>query len=122
MKIIQQAFNLNKEEYYVVHLKILNAILPIKLSEKELEVLAAFMGLDKNIVEENYFNPVARKKVLKKLDLSPAGLSNHLKSMLEKGFIIKNNITNNITIKEFLLPESFVQGYQFKIVKNETAN
>lgn len=122
MKIIQQAFNLNKEEYYVVHLKILNAILPIKLSEKELEVLAAFMGLDKNIVEENYFNPLARKKVLKKLDLSPAGLSNHLKSMLEKGFIIKNNITNNITIKEFLLPESFVQGYQFKIVKNETAN
>jgi DNA-binding MarR family transcriptional regulator len=119
MKIIQQAFKLDKDKYYVVHLGILNAILPVKLTDKELEVLAAFMGLDENIIEDSYFNPVARKKVLKKLVLSPAGLSNHLKSMLDKGFLTKNSITNVISIKEFLLPETDGQGYQFKIMKNE---
>lgn len=118
MKIIQQAFKLDKDKYYIVHLGILNAILPVKLTDKELEVLAAFMGLDENIVEDSYFNPVARKKVLKKLELSAAGLSNHLKAMLDKGFLIKNSITNIITIKEFLLPEIDGQGYQFKIIKN----
>lgn len=120
MKIIQQAFKLDKDKYYIVHLGILNAVLPVRLTDKELEVLAAFMGLDENIIEDTYFNPVARKKVLKKLGLSPAGLSNHLKSMLDKGFLIKNSITNVISIKEFLLPEIDGQGYQFKIMKNET--
>lgn len=117
MKIIQQAFKLENQEYYTMHLGIINAVLPVKLTEKELEVLAAFMSLDKSIVEENYFNPVARKKVLKKMDLSPAGLSNHLKSMINKGFLSKNDITNAITIKVFLLPEEDNQGYQFKISK-----
>ena len=121
MKIIQQVFNLDNEKYYTAHLSIINAVLPVKLTDKELEVLAAFMGLDKNIIEDGFFNPVARKKVLKKLELSPAGLSNHLKSMINKGFLIKNNVTNFITIKEFLLPEENEQGYQFKIIrKNET--
>ena len=117
MKIIQQTFKVENQEYYTMHLQIANAVLPVKLTDKELEVLSAFMGLDKNIIEENYFNPVARKKVLKRLDLSAAGLSNHLKSMINKGFLIKNDITNAITIREFLLPEEDGQGYQFKIVK-----
>lgn len=117
MKIIQQAFKVENQEYYTMHLQISNAVLPVKLTDKELEVLAAFMGLDKNIIEENHFNPVARKKVLKRLNLSAAGLSNHLKSMINKGFLIKNDITNAITIREFLLPEEDGQGYQFKIVK-----
>ena len=117
MKIIQKSFNLENQDYYIMHLNIVNAILPVKLTDKELEVLAAFMGLEKNLIEENYFNPVARKKVLKKVGLSPAGLSNHLKSMIDKGFLSKNDITNTITIKQFLLPEEDGQGYQFKIVK-----
>jgi hypothetical protein len=37
--------------------------------------------------------------------------------MINKGFLIKNDITNTITIREFLLPEDDGQGYQFKIVK-----
>lgn len=117
MKIIQQAFNLEYQEYYIMHLQILNAILPVKLTDKELEVLAAFMGLDKNLIEENYFNPITRKKVLNKVNLTPAGLSNHLKSMINKGFLIKNSITNTITIKDFLLPEENEQGYKIKILK-----
>lgn len=117
MKIIQKAFKLDKEHYYVMHLQLVNAILPVKLTDKELEVLAAFMALDSNIIEDGYFNPIARKRVMKKLDLIPAGLSNHLASMIKKGFLTKNSITNVISIKEFLLPEEDGQGYQFKIMK-----
>ena len=117
MKIIQQAFKLEKQEYYTIHLNILNAILPVKLTDKELEVLSAFMELDKKIIEENYFNSIARKKVRKKLNLAPSGLSNHLREMIKKGFLIKNEITSIITIKSFLLPEENEQCYQFKIIK-----
>jgi DNA-binding MarR family transcriptional regulator len=117
MKIIQQAFKVNNEIYYNLHLQIINAVLPVRLTDKELEVLSAFMSLDKKLIEENYFNPLARKIVLKKLNLSAAGLSNHLKSMIDKGFLVKNNMTNLITIKQFLLPEEDGQGYQFKIIK-----
>lgn len=117
MKVIQQRFNVENEQYYIMHLNIINAILPVKLTDKELEVLAAFMNLDKSIVEDGYFNPVTRKKVMKKLNLLPAGLSNHLGNMIDKGFLVKNPITNIITIKDFLLPEENVQGYQFQIKK-----
>lgn len=117
MKIIQQAFKVENEKYFIMHLGIINAVLPVKLTDKELEILASFMSLDKNIIEDSYFNPVARKKVLKKVGVSPAGLSNHIKSMIDKGFLVKNNITNFISIKDFLLPEDEEQGYQFKIFK-----
>lgn len=117
MKIIQQAFKVESEKYYILHLEIINAVLPVKLTDKELEVLAAFMAIDKNIIEDGYFNSIARKKVMKKLNLKPGGLSNHLSEMIKKGFLIKNKVTNFITIKEFLLPEENEQGYQFKIVK-----
>lgn len=117
MKIIQKVFNLNNEDYYITHLRIVNCLLPVKLSDKESEVLAAFMSLDKLITEGNYFNPVARKKVQLLLNLSPAGLSNHLKSMLKKQFLTENAINNIILIKPFLFPENNNQGYQFKITK-----
>jgi DNA-binding MarR family transcriptional regulator len=117
MKVIQKIFNLINEDYYITHLRIINSLLPVRLSDKEIEVLAAFMSLDKSITEGNCFNSVARKKVQLLLNLSPAGLSNHLKSMLKKQFITENTVNNIITIKPFLLPEDTNQGYQFKIVK-----
>jgi len=119
MKIIQQVFKLERSEYYTMHLGIINSVLPVKLSDKELEVLAAFMALDENIIKDDNFNSFARKIVREKLkpNLSSAGLSNHLKSMIDKGFLSKDSITNVITIKEFLKPEQDTQGYQFKISK-----
>lgn len=123
MKVIQQVFNLNREKYFATHLSILNAILPAKLTDKELEVLSAFMSLDETITQENMFNSEARKRVMKKLNLQPAGLSNHLGSMISKGFLVKNDVTKLITIKKFLIPEKDGQGYQIKIfLRNEQTN
>lgn len=121
MKVIQQVFSLEREKYFEMHLSILNAILPAKLTDKELEVLSAFMSLDESITQENMFNSEARKRVMKKLNLQPAGLSNHLGSMIAKGFLVKNEVTKLISVKHFLLPEKDGQGYQLKIfLVNET--
>lgn len=117
MKLIQQVLNLEQGDYYKKHLAIINCLLPTYLTDKEIEVLAAFMSLDKHITEDDMFNTVARKKVRASLELSPGGLGNHLKSMIRKKVIDKNEITNKLTIKGFIFPEEQTQGYQIKINK-----
>jgi len=117
MKPIQRILHLNENDYYIKHLTIVNTLLPTYLTNKEIEVLAAFMSLDKHIIEEDMFNTVARSRVMKKLQLSPGGLGNHLKSMINKKVLDRNEITNRISIKDFLLPQEPTQGYQIKILK-----
>jgi len=117
MKLIRRVFHLEKDDYYRKHLSIVNTLLPMYLTVKEIEVLSTFMSLDKNLIEEDMFNPVSRKRVMKELHLSPGGLGNHLKSMINKKVLDRNKITNKITIKTFLLPQEPVQGYQIKILK-----
>jgi DNA-binding MarR family transcriptional regulator len=117
MKPIQRILHLKQDDYYIKHLTIINTLLPTYLTDKEIEVLAAFMSLDKNLIEDDMFNTVARKKVMTKLNLSPGGLGNHLKSMINKKVLDRNEITNKITIKTFLLPQEPAQGYQIKILK-----
>lgn len=122
MKIITSAIKLSNYEYYIKHLEIINIILPIekfpeKLTNKEIAVLAAFMCQDKSLIEEDMFNGVVRKKVMEKLIMKPGGLGNHLKSMIKKNFLIKNDLTKRIKIGSFLIPEINNQGYRIKILK-----
>jgi DNA-binding MarR family transcriptional regulator len=122
MQVITNILKVNRYDYYVKHLEILNIVLPedkfpMKLSSKEIEVLAAFMSQDKNLIEEDMFNGVVRKKVMDKLNLKPGGLGNHLKKMIEKKFLTKNELTKRIVLKSFLSPVDNHQGYRIKIVK-----
>ncbi len=119
MQVITQLVKVNNYDYYVKHLELLNVIAPLKesLTHKEIEVLAAFMCQDKSLIEEDMFNGVVRKKVMAKLDMKPGGLGNHLKSMIEKKFLEKNELTKRITVKKFLIPEQNHQGFRIKLVK-----
>lgn len=120
MKVLQKWIKTNHKEYYKIHLTIINSLLPTKMTDKELEVVAAFLSLSPDIIEDGYFNPLARKKVLNILNISAAGLSNHLKSLIDKGFLSKTiveDVVTSITIKEFLIPENDNQGYKFKLTK-----
>lgn len=122
MQVITTALKVGKYDYYVKHLEILNIILPEdkfpeKLTNKEIEVLAAFMSQDKSLIEEDMFNGVVRKKVMDKLNLKPGGLGNHLKSMIGKEYLTKSDITKKITLKKILNPENNHQGYRLKLVK-----
>ncbi len=121
MQVITQIVKVNSYDYYVKHLQVLNVIAPIKetLTQKEIEVLAAFMYQDKNLIEEDMFNGVVRKKVMAKLGgMKPGGLGNHLKSMIEKEFLVKNEITKKIKVKSFLIPEDNHQGFRIKLMKD----
>tara|TARA_R110000796_G_scaffold118353_5_gene232003 strand:+ start:10131 stop:10490 length:360 start_codon:yes stop_codon:yes gene_type:complete len=118
MKIIKQVISTEGREYYEKHLKIVSCILPTKLTQKEIEVLAFFMSLDKNLIEEDMFNSLARKKVMEGLSkMSPGGLGNHLKSMIVKQVLDRHNITKRITIKSFLIPEESSQEFQIRLEK-----
>lgn len=118
MKILQKKLEYEGKDYYVMHLSIINSILPKKMTSKEIEILALFFNLDKVLTQDDMFNTLARRKVKEQMDGMTAGsLSNHLKSLIEKGFIDKNNITNRLTVKPYLIPEENKQGYQFKLIK-----
>jgi len=116
MKIIQKAIKAG-DQYYIKHLNIINNFIPQKMKDKEMEVLAAFMEIEGELVSDYRFNPVVRKKVMEKLNLSPSGLSGYLKSLVEKDILNKSTYGGIITINEFLWPEPDVQGYQFKLSK-----
>lgn len=119
MQVITQIVKVSNYDYYIKHLQVLNIIVPTKelLTQKEIEVLAAFMCQDKNLIEEDMFNGVVRKKVMTQLNLKPGGLGNHLKAMIDKKFLIKNELTKRITIKNFLKSVDNHQGYRIKLVK-----
>lgn len=114
MRVLTKKLELNEEEFYKIHLSIVNAILPIKLTPKEIEVLATFMSL-KNELANDRFGTTARKVVMDKLSLSPGGLGNYIKTLKEKGFI-KNN-----TIISFLVPNSDIQEYFFQLKNIDNA-
>lgn len=118
MRVIQKELRLQNLNYYLTHLNIINSLLTIKLTDKEVEILAEFMSLDKKLTEADMFNTLTRKLVKENLKgMSSGSLSNHLKSMIDKGFLVKDEITKKITIKNFLLPENDWQGYQLKLIK-----
>ncbi len=123
MQVITKALKADKVGYYEKHLLILNVILPEeqfpeKLKPKEIEVLATFMSQDKNIIEDDMFNVLARKKVMEALSMKPGGLGNHLKSMLDKNYLERHPVTKKLSAKKYLFPIDNGQGYRIKLVKN----
>lgn len=121
MEVIRKLLKLPPDVYYETHLSIVNSILPVKMTPMETKVLAAFMSLEGDIAQYR-FGPSARKVVMKKLIQSPAGLSNYINSLLDKGFLIKRG--DAINIIPLLIPEAELQQYQFVLVnlKNNTVN
>lgn len=112
MQTIRKALRLSQEEYYKVHLSIVNTIIPEKMTPKEIEVLSSFMSLEGDIALVR-FGPSARKIVRENLGLSPTGLSNYISSLLEKKFLTKQG--DSINIWPILIPEKDMQHYQFKL-------
>ncbi len=109
IKMIKKVLKLGSLEYYNTHLQIINPLLPIHLTPKEIEVLAYFMSFD-GVMEVDRFGTTARKIVKEKLNLSNAGISNYMKSLKTKGFISDNDIL------PILFPSNGTEQYQFKLV------
>lgn len=111
MQPIQKILKLNKNSYYETHLSIINTLLPVKMTPKEIEVLARFMALEGDIAKQR-FGASAKKIVKEQLELSSAGLSNYMISLNDKGFINKETME----ILPILIPDNEEQVYMFKLV------
>lgn len=120
MNIIRKALKLSKEEYYKKHLLVINHLLPIQMTPKEAEVLAAFMSLEGDISKDP-FSTSGRKMVREKLKISAGGLGNYLDQLKTKGFIYEYEYEDSKILKiiPILIPEGKIQGYQFKLEINE---
>lgn len=116
MGIIKKIISVPREQYFIQHLSIINPMLPVKLTPKEIEVLGSFMSLKGDIVEEDRFGTTCRKIVKERLSLSDGGLGNYIKTLKDKGFIYVSN-EGNLTIQEVLLADENNQSYLFKIVE-----
>ena len=101
-RVIGKILKLSPYEYYQTHLKIVSAVLPNPFTGREIEVLASFMACEPSLIEDDMFNTLVRKKVKKKLNLSDGGLGNHLKSMVDKGWLVRNEITGSLKVREVL--------------------
>ena len=119
MKVISKIIEVSKDEYYFKHLSILNTLLPVSLTVKEMQVLATFMAEDYELIKDDMFNSFVRSRVMQTLKISHGSLSNYLRSMIIKGFLNKHSVTNKITVQEFLIPENIQQGYRIKLKINE---
>ena len=118
MKIFQKGFELPKLEYYKTHLRIINALFPVNITDKEIEILASFLSLSPEITKNNMFNSFARKQIIESLNLTNGGMSNHIKNMKNKGFI--KRVDDSLFIVPALLPDPLCQGYNLKIkIKDE---
>lgn len=118
MSIIRKALKLKKEEFYKKHLLIINHILPIQMTNKEAEVLAAFISLEGDLAKDP-FSTSGRKIVRERLNIQPGGLGNYLDQLKTKGFIVENKETKELQIIPILIPSKIEQIYQFKLEVDE---
>lgn len=107
--MIKKTIKLGNLEYYNTHLQVINPLLPVQLTPKEIEILAQFMSFNGTLADDR-FGTTARKIVKEKMNLSNAGVSNYMKSLKSKGFITGNFIV------PILFPENRTQEYNFKLV------
>lgn len=112
MSILRKVIKLNKEEYYKRHLLVINYMLPIQMTNKEAEVLAAFMSLEGDL-ENDPFSTTGRKIVRSKLGISAGGLGNYLNQLKDKHFILEDE--GVMKILPFLKPDKEEQEYHFKL-------
>jgi DNA-binding MarR family transcriptional regulator len=112
---LKKQLTLPAKQYYEKHLAIVNVFLPVTLTPKEIEVLAAFMSLEGSIAIDR-FGTSARKLVREELSISSGGLGNYLKSLKDKGFITETP-DSDFNILPLLHPAEGKQGYMFQLNK-----
>jgi hypothetical protein len=113
---ISKTLKLSPDDYYRVHMELINPILPVKLSPKEIEILSIFMSFTGTLAE-NRFCTTGRKMVRDKLFLSHQSLSNYIINLTNKGFLIeKEEILHLLPI---LFPDENEQIYLIKLIKND---
>lgn len=111
--IITRNLRLPKEKYFEIHLSLINPLLPVTLTPKEIEVLARFMALEGDIATDR-FGTSAKKIIKQELNLTDGGLSNYMGSLKRKT-VLYINPAGVLTIQPAMLCDDTEQQYQFKL-------
>ena len=104
----------SQRDFYVQHLRIVNAVLPKAMTEKELEILAEFLSLTGDIASVR-FGTTGKAIIRKNCDISHSGLSNHLKELKNK-MIISSTKKDAVINKHIFPVTDELQTYSLKLV------
>jgi len=111
---VRKSLILPTMEYYVTHLSIINTIIPsnLRITPREIDVLAAFLALPVSV----RFTTIGRKQIRDRLLLSQSSLSNHIKALIAKKFIVSapEDDTTTIDIAANIVPTP-TQEYHIRI-------
>ena len=111
---VRKSLTLPTMEYYMTHLSIINTIIPSKMriTPREIDVLACFL----TIPTASRFTSHGRKTVMDMLALSKSSMSNHMRALIDKKFIVvspEDGVTP-IDIAPYVLPTP-TQEYHIRI-------
>jgi len=116
MKPLKKQLRLDNKEFYITHMSIVNALLPIKMTPKEVEIIAAFLSITGTLADDR-FSTTGRQVVRNMLGISHQYLTNYIKSLIKKGFIQNNN--DKLELTPILFPEREEQNYIIKLVNTD---
>ena len=98
---------LSKKKFLPKYLKLVNVILPDPLTQREIDVLAAFMELEGDLVKEDRFGTQARGVVRKKFGFkSYSNLDNYIKYFKKKGVLFQDTEGKLKLNPKISIPES----------------
>lgn len=108
---IRKVIRLPLDAYRVKHLRLVEELLPVRLTAAERELLAALLG-------EPRGNPLgggSRARVKARLGLTKQTFSNRLKGLLEKGYVYADPGSGLLLIREYLYPGDGAQAYRVQL-------
>lgn len=118
MKSLKKTYTLSNKEYFTMHMNIVNALLPIKLTIREIEVLGVFMSFTGTLAN-NRFCTSGKSIVRDELGISSQSIWNIIENLKKKNIII-NNDEGNLDILPILFPnDSNEQSYYIKLINKD---
>lgn len=111
--------SVDRDDLITEFLMSLNGIL--RLTERELELMAEFIRLDINYVKgpnenKNIANRHNRKHIISTLGITKDNLSRYIRSFKEKGILVAGPAEDELSVNKALIPEIIGDRIQVTII------
>lgn len=111
--------SVNKNDLVTEFLISLNGIL--RLTDRELELMAEFIRLDLNYNKQpnenkNIANRANRKPIINTLGITKDNLSRYIKSFKQKGILVAGPAEDELSVNKALIPEIIGDRVQVTII------
>lgn len=111
--------SVDRDDLITEFLMSLNGIL--RLTERELELMAEFIRLDINYVKgpnenKNIANRYNRKHIISTLGITKDNLSRYIRSFKEKGILVAGPAEDELSVNKALIPEIIGDRIQVTII------